>query len=98
MSYDEGLAERIRKILAGRSGSDELPMFGGLAVMQENKMVCGGLGRDLVARIGPDANDDALRKPHVRPMDFTGKPMRGYVYVSPKGTSTAARLRSWIDQ
>jgi TfoX/Sxy family transcriptional regulator of competence genes len=98
VSYDESLAGRIRKILSGRPGIDEIPMFGGLAFMQKNKMFCGVLGRDLVARIGPDANDEALRKPHVRPMDFTGRPMRGYVYVSPKGTSTTARLKSWIDQ
>ena len=51
---------------------------------------------DLVVRVVPDANDEALKKPHTRSMDFTGRPMMGYIYVSPDGTKRAAQLRTWL--
>jgi hypothetical protein len=61
-------------------------------------MFVGILNGDLVVRVGPEANDAALKKPHTRPMDFTGRPMKGYIYVSPDGVRTAAQLRQWLVQ
>lgn len=74
----------------------EKKMFGGLAYMAHGKMFAGILKRDLVVRVGPEANDAALKRPHTKPMDFTGRPMKGYVYVSPDGTKSAAQLRNWL--
>ena len=63
-------------------------MFGGLAVMVEGKMACGVIGEELMARVGPSRHAQALEHPHARPMDFTGRPMTGYVFIKPAGCST----------
>ena len=96
MAYDEQLAACVRELLKGYLVLVEKKMFGGLAYLLQGKMFAGILNRDLVVRVGPDANDEALREPHTRPMDFTGRPMKGYIYVSPVGTKTAAQLRKWL--
>ena len=61
-------------------------------------MFAGILNSDLVVRVGPDANDKALREPHTRPMDFTGRPMKGYIYVGPDGVKNTAQLRRWLSK
>ena len=71
-------------------------MFGGLAYLSKGKMFAGILKDELVVRVGPEGNARALKEPHTRPMDFTGKPMKGYIYVSPAGTKTASQLRKWL--
>ena len=96
MAYDEQLAARIRTLLTGQRALVEKKMFGGLAYLSNGKMFAGILKSDLVVRVGPEANDQALKEPHTRPMDFTGKPMKGYIYVSPDGTKTSAQLRKWL--
>jgi len=96
MAYSEKLADRIRALLPDKPPIDEKKMFGGLAFMTGGKMFCGIIGEDLMARVGPDANGAALAEPHVRPMDFTGRPMRGYVYVAPAGCATARSLGRWV--
>ena len=77
MAFDPGLAERIRDLLAGRRGVGERKMFGGLAFLLDGRMVVGIIDRTLMARVGPDRHADALALPHARPMDFTGRPMKG---------------------
>ena len=62
----------------------------------QRKMFAGILKGDLVVRVGSEANDQALKEPHARPMDFTGRPMKGYIYVSPDGMKTAVQLRKWL--
>lgn len=96
MAYDEQLATRVRALLKGRRSLEEKKMFGGLAYMFKGKMCFGILNGDLVVRVGPEANDGALKKPHTRPMDFTGRPMKGYIYVSPGGVKSATQLRAWL--
>jgi TfoX/Sxy family transcriptional regulator of competence genes len=96
MAYDEQLAARVRVILKGQRGLVEKKMFGGLAYLSNGKMFAGILKKDLVVRVGQEDNDAALKQPHTRPMNFTGRPMKGYVYVSPGGTKTAAQLRKWL--
>lgn len=96
MAYDEQLAARVRVLLKGQRALVEKRMFGGLAYLSNGKMFAGILHSDLVVRVGPDANDEALKKPHTRPMDFTGRPMKGYIYVGPDGTKSAAQLRTWL--
>ena len=98
MAYDERLASRVRALLRGQRGLVEKKMFGGLAYLSHGRMFAGILKSDLVVRIGPEAYDKALKRPHTRPMDFTGRPMKGYIYVSPVGTMDAARLRTWLAQ
>ena len=97
MAFDEGLAERIRQVVAGRPDVVEKKMFGGLAFMLNEYMFCGVLGEDLMARVGPDNYGAALSKPHVREMDFTGRAMKGYVYVAPDGVESDSDLSYWID-
>ncbi len=96
MAYDEQLAVRVRALLKGQRVIVEKKMFGGLAYLSYGKMFAGILKDDLVVRVGPEANDLALKEPHTRPMDFTGKPMKGYVYVGPDGTKSTAQLRKWL--
>lgn len=98
MAYDEELAQRIRAIVGRRSGVSEKKMFGGLAFLVGGNMFCGVVGRDLMIRVGPDAYKKTLTRPHARPMDFTGRPMKSLVYVSPEGIASADDLRVWVDQ
>lgn len=97
MPYSERLAERIRAILGDGERIEERKMFGGLAFMVAGHMACGVIGEDLMVRVGPEAYERALARAHVRPMDFTGKPLRGMVYVGPPGTRSRAMLSSWLD-
>ncbi len=97
MAYDEKLVERIRVLLKGRRGITEKKMFGGIAILLNGKMCCGVLKDDLVARVGTDGYATALAKPHVRPMDFTGRPMKGYVYVAPAAIRDKRSLKRWVD-
>lgn len=71
-------------------------MFGGLAFLVNGHMSCGIVGGRLMVRVHPDAYDDALDEPHVLPMDFTGRPMRGFVYVEPAGVSDRGGLELWV--
>jgi hypothetical protein len=96
--YDHELAERIRAALAGKRGITEKEMFGGLAFLLRGRMFCGITKEALMARIGPDRYDKALAKPHVRPMDFTGRPMKGYVFVDAPGVRTQRSLAAWVMQ
>lgn len=98
MAYDERLAARIRRALAGRSDVIEKHMFGGVAFMVRGHMSCGIVGSSLMVRIDPDDADELLAQPHVRPMDFTGRTMRGFLFVDPAGISTAPALRKWLVQ
>jgi TfoX/Sxy family transcriptional regulator of competence genes len=96
MPYDEGLAERIRESLEDRRGVTERKMFGGLAFLLRGNMFVGIVGRDLMVRVGPQAHENALSRPHARPMDFTGRPMRGFVFVAAPGYEFDADLRDWV--
>jgi TfoX/Sxy family transcriptional regulator of competence genes len=98
MSYDEKLAERTRAILDSRDDVIEKKMFGGLAFMVRGHMCVGIVDRELMVRVGPDAYESALAVAHARPMDFTGKPLRGMVYVGAAGLRTEPGLRAWVDR
>ena len=98
MVYDEKLADRIRKTLSRRKGITEKKMFGGLSFLLNGKMCCGVLKDILVVRVNPKESDTLLKKPHVRPMDFTGRPMKGFLYVSADGYKTEKQLSVWIER
>ena len=97
MAYDQALAERVRAAVAGEAGVTERAMFGGLAFMLDGHMFCGIVGDELMLRLGAEGADAALARPHVRPMDFTGRPLAGMVFVAAAGLRGGALLR-WVEQ
>ena len=98
MAYDEKLADRVREILKRRRGVREKKMFGGLAFLVNGHMACGVVGDDLMVRVGPDAYEGALKKAGARVMDFTGRPMKGMVYVGKRGYGRTPSLKTWVEQ
>ncbi len=96
MAFDEGVAERIREELGDKPGITEKKMFGGIAFMHHGNMCCGVVGSSLMARVGPDAYAEALSRPCAREMDFTGRAMKGFVYVDPPGFDEDSQLQEWI--
>lgn len=98
MAYDQGLAERLRALLDGRRGVTEKAMFGGVAFLLDGKMFVGIVKDELMVRVGAEAHDEAQARPHARTMDFTGRPMRGYVFVAPEGFSEDHVLARWVEQ
>lgn len=98
MAFDEKLAARLRALTEERGDVEEKKMFGGLAFLVGGHMAFGIVGDDLMVRVGPDGHAEALARPHTRVMDFTGRPSRGMVYVSPKGLEGRAALRAWVER
>lgn len=98
MAYDEGLSQRIREILVDWPGIEERRMFGGIAFLFRGNMSVGVLKSDLMVRVGPENYDKALNQSHVRPMDFTGKPLKGFVYVDSSGYESDGQLAAWVQR
>lgn len=96
MAYNEKLAAKLSVALA-REKPAEKKMFGGLTFMVNGKMCCGILKDDLIVRVGKEDNAKALARPHSRPMDFTGKPMAGFIYVDENGWSSTKELKGWLE-
>ncbi len=99
MPYDEDLAVRLRgAVLRVGPGASiaERKMFGGITLMLDGSMACGVIGDDLVVRTGAEGMAEALQQPHTRPMDFTGKPLKGFIYVAPAGLASDAALDAWV--
>ena len=97
MAYDEDLAERIRDAVGAHASIAERKMFGGLAFLLDERTFCGIVKDELMVRVGPERYEEALGRPHVRPMDFTGRPMKGYVFVTPNGCDTEEAVAEWVD-
>jgi TfoX/Sxy family transcriptional regulator of competence genes len=95
VAYDEDLADRVRAVLPEGGTVTERQMFGGLAFMLGGHMFCGVVKDSLMVRLGTDVAESALDRPHVRPMDFTGRPMKGMVFVGPGGLHDP-ELREWV--
>ncbi len=98
MAFDERLANRVRRLFGTRRGIEEKRMFGGLAFMVRGHMSCGIVGSTLMVRVGPDDEKRFLAEPHVRPMDFTGRPLKGFLYVDAEGVASGPALRKWVDR
>ena len=96
MAYDEALAHRVREVLSDEGDWKEIRMFGGLAFMVNGHMCCGVTTEDLMVRVGKERHQEALALPHARPMDFTGRPLAGMVYVGGEGVRTEGALRKWV--
>jgi TfoX/Sxy family transcriptional regulator of competence genes len=97
MPYDDASAGRIRAVLAGRNDVTEKRMFGGIAFLLNGNLCVGVIKDDLIVRVGPDAHAELVDRPHAREMDFSGRPMAGWLYVAPPGIVADADLRRWID-
>ena len=97
MAYDEYLAERVRTVLNRRMVIyNEKKMMGGLTFMVDDKMCLGIVKDHLMALIGPDRYEEALKLSGCKEMDFTGRPMKGYVFISPEGVDLEKDLYHWI--
>ena len=96
MAFDEGTAQRVRDALAGVDDVIEKKMFGGLCFMVSGHMAVGVTGFDLMVRVGPDLYGEALQRPHAREMDFTGKALKGFIYVDSGAVSEDDEFNGWI--
>lgn len=96
MSYSEAVADRVRQMISTRDGLSERKMFGGLCLMVNGNMFAGVVGDELMLRVGIDSFEELLARPGARPMDFTGRPMKGYLYVAPDGFQSDDDLAAWI--
>lgn len=97
MAYNEKTAARITKLLKSHKGVVEKKMFGGICYMLKEKMMAGIVGDDLMVRTLEEDYESLLKKPHARVMDFTGRPMKGFLYVGSSGTKTDKQLQKWLD-
>ena len=97
MAYSEQLANRIREALIHISNIEEKPMMGGLTIMINDKMCIGIIGDEMMCRIDPDLQETVLEKPGCRIMDFTGRPMKGYVMVDSSGMKSKKEFIYWIN-
>ena len=98
MAYNEDLAFRVRQALGDRQGLTEKKMFGGLGFMLNGNMCLGIVSDELMVRVGADNHQDALAQPHARPMDFTGRAMKGFVYVDVQGLQEDGALEQWLER
>jgi TfoX/Sxy family transcriptional regulator of competence genes len=96
MAFDAHLAARVRKALGKELGITEKRMFGGIAFLRHGLMFAGVTNELLMARVGRELHEDSLAREHVRVMDFTGKPMAGYVYVDPPALASEKALGFWL--
>jgi TfoX/Sxy family transcriptional regulator of competence genes len=98
MACDERLVARIRVALQGVEGTNERRMFGGACFTLNGHMFCGVVKDELMVRVGLEQYQSALQRLHTREMDFTGRAMCGYVFVSKPGIKNAASLRAWLER
>jgi len=97
LACDEQLVERVRTALEGIQGAGERRMFGGVCFTLNGNMACGVVRDELMVRVGPEKYGHALKQPHARLMDFTGRPMVGYVFVAAQGLKGESSLKGWVD-
>lgn len=98
MSYNQYIANRIREQLQELTGVDEKEMMGGLSFMLNNKMCVGVINDEMICRIDPSDYEAALEKTGCSEMDFTGRPMKGWVMINESGLKTEKELKEWIDK
>jgi len=96
MAFNEQLANRVRVILASNTTLTEKRMFGGVCFLLHGNMVCGVTKDDLMLRMDVTRADELVERPHARPMDFTGRPMKGYLFVECEGLRTEKQLKAWL--
>ena len=98
MAFSESLAARTRDALAFERGIGEKKMFGGLCFLLNGKLLVGVFKDTLLVRLGPEGARSALTKPHVRVMELSSRPMKGWVVVEPEGIDSDRQLKKWARQ
>jgi TfoX/Sxy family transcriptional regulator of competence genes len=98
MSYDPEAAGRVRRLLSGRGDVTEKKMVGGLSFLVNGNMCCGVTGTALMVRVGAEGREQALSEPHVRPMEFAGRALSGFVCVDPAGFAADDALARWVQR
>ncbi|MCU0615310.1 MAG: TfoX/Sxy family protein [Desulfobacterales bacterium] len=98
MPYDTGLAQRVREILDEEPGFDEKKMFGGICFLLFGKMVCGIIKDNLIVRVGAANYDAALKMPHTKKFDITGKALTGWVMVLTEALDSDEKLNGWVQK
>jgi TfoX/Sxy family transcriptional regulator of competence genes len=98
MAFSAALAERIRQALARKRGVEEKRMFGGIGFLLHGNILVGVWKDSLIVRLGPDEGEEALKEPHVKEFDITGRPMKGWVLVGPEGLRGDDQLAGWIER
>jgi len=98
MAYDKDLSGRIQQIVGGIPGMRDKEMFGGIAFMLNGNVACGVIGENLMVRVGPERHADALEQAHTRTFDYSGKPMKGWIYVMPEAIRAEADLEIWVER
>jgi TfoX/Sxy family transcriptional regulator of competence genes len=98
MAFDESLAARIRQQLARRKNVEERKMFGGIGFLLNGNLLVGVWKESLVVQLGEDEGEEALKEPHVKEFDITGRPMRNWVLVEPEGVKDDEQLSAWIQR
>ncbi len=101
MAYDRDMNERIRSTLKEMSvhGITETPLMGGLMFMHNGNMLSGmDKKHGLMVRVGPAQHEEVLKLKHAKPMDITGRPMKGFIFVEKDGYKTKATLRRWLER
>lgn len=98
MGYDESLYMCIKECVKALPDVTERKMFGGVAFMYKGNMFCGPTDSRLMVRVGKERYEDMLKKEHVREMDFTGRPLKGFVYVDSEALKSQDAVCKWIDE
>jgi TfoX/Sxy family transcriptional regulator of competence genes len=98
MAFSEELAERIRQGLARRKGIEAKKMFGGIGFLLNGNMLVGVWKDSLIVRLGPEEGEEALKEPHIREFDITGRAMKGWVLVAPEGVDADEQLKGWVQR
>ena len=97
MAYNEKLAERMRSELKGIPFVEK-KMFGGVAFMIHGNMACGVHKEDMIVRVSPEKHNTLIKKPHAKPFDTMGRPMKGWLLVEADGCKTKQQLNTWIKE
>jgi hypothetical protein len=98
MAFNEALAERIRQRVARRKNVEEKKMFGGIGFLLSGNLLVGVWKDSLIVRLGPDEGAEALKEPHVKEFDITGRPMKGWVLIALEGVEADDELGVWIQR
>ena len=96
MTYNEALDKRIRRIVSKWQGTHDKKMFGGICHLLNGNMFCGVHKDFLILRLGKERSEEALKLPHTKPFDITGKKMNGWVMLTPEGYKSDDELKSWL--
>jgi TfoX/Sxy family transcriptional regulator of competence genes len=98
MAYNEKIEKRIKKIVSDWKNTTDKKMFGGVCHLLNGNMFCGVHKEFLILRLGEGKAHRALKSPHARPFDITGKPMKGWVMIAENGFKSDDDLKEWLNQ